>query len=204
MKILLPFVIAMTFVVVVSNILVQYPFQPFGLGEILTWGAFTYPFAFLVNDLTNRRFGKLAARRVVAVGFIIALGLSVWLASPRIAIASGSAFLIAQLIDIGIFDRLRNQDWWRAPLLSTLIGSAVDTVLFFGIAFAPVFAELDTSLGLEDGSLGFPASLFGIAMPLYASLAIGDFLVKLLIGVIALVPYAGILRVTGQAKSSAV
>lgn len=203
MRILLPFIFAMVAVVVISNILVQYPFQPFGLGEILTWGAFTYPFAFLVNDLTNRRFGKLAARRVVAAGFIIALGFSVWLASPRIAIASGSAFLVAQLIDIRIFDNLRNQQWWRAPLLSTFIGSGVDTILFFGIAFAPVFAELDTGLGLADGSLGFPASVFGIAMPLYASLAIGDFLVKLLIGIVALVPYAGFLKLFGKANSQA-
>ena len=108
---LLPFVASMTIVVVISNILVQYPFAHFGLGELLTWGAFTYPFAFLVNDLTNRRFGKLAARQVVAAGFITALALSVWLATPRIAIASGSAFLVAQLIDIGVFDRLRASSW---------------------------------------------------------------------------------------------
>jgi uncharacterized PurR-regulated membrane protein YhhQ (DUF165 family) len=194
---LLPFVVSMTFVVVISNILVQYPFAHFGLGELLTWGAFTYPFAFLVNDLTNRRFGKLAARRVVAAGFITALILSVWLASPRIAIASGTAFLMAQLIDIGVFDRLRASSWWKAPLISTFIGSAVDTVLFFGIAFAPYFAGLDTSVGLEDGSLGFPASIFGIAMPLYMSLAIGDFLVKIFIGIVALVPYAGLLKASG-------
>ena len=197
MKNLLPFIAAMIVVVLASNILVQYPFQPFGLGELLTWGAFTYPFAFLVNDLTNRKFGKLAARRVVAAGFIIALILSVWLASPRIAIASGSAFLVAQLIDIRIFDTLRGEAWWRAPLFSTVIGSAVDTALFFGIAFAPYFAGLDTGLGLEDGSLAFPASIFGIAMPLYMSLAIGDFLVKLLIGVLALLPYAGVLKASG-------
>ncbi len=194
---LLPFVVSMTFVVVISNIIVQYPFAHFGLGELLTWGAFTYPFAFLVNDLTNRRFGKSAARRVVAAGFITALILSVWLASPRIAIASGTAFLMAQLIDIGVFDRLRASSWWKAPLISTFIGSAVDTVLFFGIAFAPYFAGLDTSVGLEDGSLGFPASIFGIAMPLYMSLAIGDFLVKIFIGIVALVPYAGLLKVSG-------
>ncbi len=194
---LVPFIAAMTLVVVISNILVQYPFAHFGLGEILTWGAFTYPFAFLVNDLANRRFGTVAARRVVAAGFITALVLSVWLASPRIAIASGAAFLFAQLIDIGIFDRLRNANWWRAPLISTFVGSAVDTVLFFGIAFAPFFAGLDTGLGREDASLGFPASLLGIEMPLYASLAIGDFLVKILIGIVALVPYAGVLKMSG-------
>ena len=194
---LLPFVGAMALIVVASNILVQYPFGHFGLGEILTWGAFTYPFAFLVNDLANRRFGAVAARRVVFVGFVIAVALSIWLATPRIAIASGSAFLVAQLVDTGIFSRLRHSAWWRAPLISTFIGSAVDTALFFGIAFAPVFGGIDLVFGMEDGSLGFPASIFGIAMPLYASLAIGDFLVKLLIGLVALVPYAGVLKASG-------
>jgi len=197
MKKLLPFVGAMAFIVVASNILVQYPFTPFGLGELLTWGAFTYPFAFLVNDLANRWFGKSAARKVVLAGFLIAVILSIWLATPRIALASGSAFLVAQLIDTNIFDRLRAREWWQAPLLSTFVGSAVDTALFFGIAFAPVFGGIDLAFGMEDGSLGFPAGIFGVAMPLYASLAIGDFLVKLLIGLVALVPYAGVLKASG-------
>lgn len=195
----LPFIFAMALVVVASNILVNYQFKPFGLQDLLTWGAFTYPFAFLVNDLTNRRFGKSAARNVVFAGFAIAVVLSVVAATPRIAIASGSAFLVAQLIDIRVFDRLRENAWWRAPLISTIIGSMVDTVLFFGLAFAPVFAGLDTIFGLEDGSLGFPAGIFGIEMPLYASLAIGDFLVKIVIGLVALIPYAGILNLSGAA-----
>ncbi len=93
---LLPFVAAMAAVVAVSNVLVQYPFAHFGLGDILTWGAFTYPVAFLVNDLTNRRFGVAAARKVVLAGFVLAVLLSIWMATPRIAIASGSAFLVAQ------------------------------------------------------------------------------------------------------------
>jgi uncharacterized PurR-regulated membrane protein YhhQ (DUF165 family) len=200
---LFPFVAAMAVIVVASNILVQFPFQPFGLGELLTWGAFTYPFAFLVNDLANRRFGPAAARRVVFIGFAIAVILSIWLATPRIAIASGSAFLVAQLIDTKIFDRLRAREWWRAPLISTFIGSGVDTALFFGIAFAPVFGGIDLAFGMEDGSLGFPASIFGIAMPLYASLAIGDFLVKILIGIVALVPYAGVLKASGTSLKKA-
>lgn len=192
-----PFILAMAFVVVISNILVQYPFQHFGMSEILTWGAFTYPIAFLVNDLTNRRFGVLAARKVVAIGFLIAVGFSIYLATPRIAIASGFAFLVAQLIDVSVFEKLRSARWWKAPLISTLFGSAIDTVLFFGIAFAPIFAGIDGLFDMEDGSLGFPAGIFGIEMPLYASLAIGDFLVKLFIGLIALIPYAGFLKVTG-------
>lgn len=192
---IIPFIIAMVVLVVASNILVQYPFNHFGLQDLLTWGAFTYPLAFLVNDLTNRTFGVTAARKVIAIGFVIAVLLSIYFATPRIAIASGLAFLIAQLIDAGVFDRLRNNSWWKAPLFSTIIGSFVDTALFFGIAFAPMFAGIDSFFGMEDGSLGFPAGIFGIAMPLFASLAIGDFLVKVFIGLVALVPYKGLLSI---------
>ena len=200
---LFPFVAAMAFIVVVSNVLVQYPFGHFGLQDILTWGAFSYPFAFLVNDLTNRRFGTSAARKVIAIGFVIAVILSIYFATPRIAIASGSAFLVAQLIDAGIFDRLRKDQWWKPPLFSTIIGSAVDTALFFGLAFAPVFAGIDAMFGMEDGSLGFPAGIFGFEMPLYASLAIGDFLMKMIIGIVALVPYAGFLKLFVPATNNA-
>ena len=200
---LVPFIIAMAIVVVVSNILVQHPFGYFGLEELLTWGAFTYPVAFLVNDLTNRRFGTKAARSVVAAGFLIAVILSIYFATPRIAIASGSAFLVAQMLDVRIFDRLRGDAWWKAPFISSLIGAVVDTILFFGIAFAPAFAGIDALFGMEDGSLGFPAGIFGIAMPLWASLAIGDFLVKVLVGVVALVPYAGVLKSMGYQLKSA-
>jgi queuosine precursor transporter len=117
----LPFIAAMTLVVVASNILVQYPFDHFGMKEILTWGAFTYPIAFLVNDLTNRTYGKSAARRVVIAGFVIAVILSFYLATPRIAIASGTAFLTGQLLDIQVFDRLRRQSWWKAPFMATVL-----------------------------------------------------------------------------------
>ncbi|WP_048645083.1 queuosine precursor transporter [Nitratireductor soli] len=190
-----PFVAAMAVIVVVSNILVQYPFRHFGLGEILTWGAFTYPVAFLVNDLTNRRFGPDAARRVVFSGFVLAVILSAWLASPRLAIASGAAFLLAQLLDVAVFDRLRGGAWWRAPLISTLIGSVLDTMLFFFLAFSARFAFLDTALGRPDGSLAFPVSLFGtgIEAPLWLSLALGDFAVKVLIGLLMLAPYGALL-----------
>jgi len=191
------FIVAMAAIVVLSNVLVQYPFEHFGFGELLTWGAFTYPFAFLVNDLTNRRFGNRAARHVVLVGFGLAVLLSIWFATPRIAIASGAAFLTAQFIDISVFDRLRYSSWWRAPFVSTLVGSTVDTILFFGLAFAPAFAGLDLIFGMEDGSLGFPANVLGLGMPLWASLAIGDFGVKLLIGLVALLPYGAALRVAG-------
>jgi queuosine precursor transporter len=196
-----PFVAAMAVVVVASNILVQYPFGHFGLRDLLTWGAFTYPIAFLVNDLTNRRFGKEAARKVVFAGFALAVVLSIWLATPRIAIASGSAFLVAQLLDTQIFDRLRNDAWWKPPLVSTVIGSVVDTILFFSLAFAASFAFLDTGLGMEDGSLGFAVPFFGTEVPLWMSLAFGDFCVKMLVGLVMLAPYGALLAVLKPAPA---
>jgi hypothetical protein len=196
-----PFVAAMAIVVAASNYLVQFPVNQFGLGEILTWGAFTYPVAFLVNDLSNRRFGPDAARKVVLAGFVLAVALSVWLASPRIAIASGSAFLVAQLLDISVFNAFRGQIWWRAPFISTLVGSAVDTVLFFSLAFAAYFAFLDTGLGLEDGSLAFPVAWFGAKVPLWVSLAFGDFCVKILVGLAMLAPYGALLNVVKPAEA---
>ena len=133
------FVFAMCAVVAASNYLVQFPVEMMlssvNLSEILTWGAFTYPIAFLVTDLTNRKFGPAKARFVVLAGFAFAVALSIQLATPRIAIASGTAFLVAQLLDISIFDRLRKSVWWKAPLISSLIGSLLDTILFWGIAF---------------------------------------------------------------------
>lgn len=133
-------VLPMAAVVVASNILVQYPVDAtlggVALADWLTWGAFTYPAAFLVTDLTNRALGPAAARRVVYAGFALAVLLSIVLATPRIAVASGTAFLVAQLLDVHVFDRLRRRRWWIPPLVSTLLGSTVDTVLFFSLAFA--------------------------------------------------------------------
>ena len=194
-KTYLPFIAAMAIVVVASNILVQYPFNHFGMQDVLTWGAFSYPIAFLVNDLTNRRYGKPAARRVVVAGFLIAVVLSVWLATPRIAIASGTAFLTGQLLDIQVFDRLRRQSWWKAPFMATIFGSLFDTVIFFSLAFAARFAFLDTMLGREDGSLSFAAPLFGVEAPLWLTLAFGDLCVKILMGELALIPYGALLNV---------
>ncbi len=191
---LFPFILAMSAVVAASNYLVQFPFDHFGLGEILTWGAFTYPVAFLVNDLTNRRYGIAAARKAVLAGFVIAVVLSVWLATPRIAIASGTAFLAAQMLDATVFNALRRSAWWRAPLLSTVIGSVLDTAIFFSLAFAARFAFLDTAFGWPDGSLAFPVAVFGTEAPLWVSLAVGDFAVKMLVGLAMLAPYGAILR----------
>jgi uncharacterized PurR-regulated membrane protein YhhQ (DUF165 family) len=197
---LAPFVAAMAIVVAASNVLVQYPVPWLGLGEILTFGAFTYPFAFLVTDLTNRSFGPSSARLVVTVGFAVAVLLSVMLATPRIAIASGSAFLLAQLLDVSVFDALRRQAWWQAPLISSVLGSLLDTAVFFGLAFAAPFAFLDTGFGFEDGSLAFPATVFGAEMPLWVSLALGDLAVKLIMALAMLAPYGALLAALRPAE----
>ena len=190
---------AMVVVVTASNILVQYPVAfdlgPIHLGDLLTWGAFTYPFAFLVTDLTNRYDGPNRARFVVVVGFVVALGLSFYLATPRIAIASASAFLIGQLLDIAIFSRLRNRFWIVPPLTGSLLGSLVDTLVFFTIAFAPVLGFIDIWFGMEDGSLGFGAPWLGVGpeVPLWTSLATGGFLVKFLAALLLLAPYRALM-----------
>ena len=176
-------VIAMTLVVVSSNILVQFPFTPFGLGDYLTWGAFTYPVAFLVTDLTNRRYGPRVARQLVIAGFAVAVVLSVWLATPRIALASGTAFLVGQLLDITVFNRLRRQSWWRAPFVGSVMGSALDTILFFSLAFA------------GDPDMSGAVNLFGTEVLLWQSLAMFDFSVKMLIALIALLPYGALMSV---------
>lgn len=150
---------AMVAVVVSANVLVQFP-----INQWLTWGAATYPVSFLITDLSNRFYGVSVARRVLYVGFFIAVILSIFLATPRIAIASGTAFLLAQLLDVQVFDRLRHGSWWKAPLISSFIGSAVDTALFFTIAF------------------------YGTEVP-WVTLAIGDFSVKIVLALLMLVPF---------------
>lgn len=191
---------AMTAVVVASNFLVQFPVQgmlgPVNLADLLTWGAFTYPIAFLVTDLINRQFGPSAARKVVYAGFAVAVVLSIWLATPRIAIASGSAFLIAQLLDVSVFNRLRNGHWWKAPVISSTLGTMLDTLMFFSIAFATQFAFL----GYHDGFAVEVAPLFGVfapEVPRWVSWAIGDFSVKIIVAMSMLVPYRIALGVIG-------
>ncbi len=182
----------MAAVVVLSNVLVQHPVAVtlgrLNLADLLTWGAFSYPLAFLVTDSTNRIFGPRMARRIVYVGFALAVVLSIVFATPRIAIASGSAFLIAQLLDIVIFNRLRERVWWMAPSVSSLAGSAIDTLIFFSLAFAATFVVL----GANDPFAIEPAPLLGLYAtdtPRWLSWALGDFAVKLLMAAIALVPY---------------
>ncbi|MEX6506389.1 queuosine precursor transporter [Jiella sp. M17.18] len=207
-------VAAMALIVLASNVLVQYPvFGQVGglqLADVLTWGAFTYPFAFLVTDLTNRRFGPRIARRVVFAGFVTAV-LASLVAPPllfdlgllqfptsgdrlfRIAVASGAAFLMAQLLDIAVFNRLRQESWWRAPAASSLSGSVIDTLTFFSVAFAPLFVFV----GPNDDFALQSARLFGVyavEAPRWISWAMGDFSVKLMIAVFALVPYRIIMQ----------
>lgn len=173
---------AMIGVVAASNVLVQYPVGFLGLQEVLTYGAFSYPLAFLVNDLTNRRFGPAVTRRVVYVGFALAVLLSIWLATPRIALASGTAFLVGQLLDISVFNRLRRMDWWRAPLAGSVLGSALDTAIFFSMAFA------------GDEAMSGLVNYFGlVTVPLWVGLAFFDFLVKLGCALVALIPYGAVM-----------
>jgi uncharacterized PurR-regulated membrane protein YhhQ (DUF165 family) len=167
---------AMAVVVTVSNIAVQYQ-----IGGWWTWGSFTFPIAFLVTDLINRNLGASAARKVVCVGFALAVVLSFMLADARIAMASGAAFLTAQLLDISIFDRLRRSTWWRAPLISSTLSSALDTALFFSLAFA------------------------GTEIP-WVKLALGDYSVKIAMALLMLIPFrylmSTILPVKAEATSA--
>jgi hypothetical protein len=194
MRILLPGVLAMAAIVVASNILVQYP-----LGPYLTWGALTYPFAFLVTDLTNRLEGPASARRVVLAGFATGIlcsfigtqiiGVFGPLVTLRIALGSGLAFLCAQLLDIAVFNRLRAGSWWKAPLVSTLVSSTLDTAIFFTVAFSAALTLLEP--GNDVSWATAPTALLGIGgeAPFWVSLAVGDWLVKLLLALVALVPF---------------
>lgn len=192
-----PFILLMTLVVASSNYLVQFPVQakigPLDLADILTWGAFTYPVAFLVTDLTNRRFGVGPARLVVACGFVIAVAVSMGLSTTRIATASGTAYLVGQLLDVTVFNRLRRLKWWKAPLTASLVGSLLDTMIFFSLAFAPAFSFI----GPNDPFAIASAPLFGIlpeSLPRFVSWAGGDLSIKLLAAMILLIPYGMLLN----------
>lgn len=205
----LPFVAAMALVVVASNVLVQFPVNGqiggLALADILTWGAFTYPFAFLVTDLANRRYGPAIARQIVFVGFMLAVACSI-VVPPllfkygfiefetaadrlvRIAVASGAAFLTAQLLDVTVFNWLRRRSWWRAPVFGSLAGSVLDTAIFFSVAFSAAFAFVGPgdAFSLENAPLlGF----LSVDTARWMSWALGDLSVKLLIAVFALIPY---------------
>lgn len=192
------YALLMATVVVASNFFVQFPLEGtlFGinLGDLLTWGAFTYPVAFLVTDLTNRQFGPSIARRVVVAGFVVGVTVSFWTSIPRIAVASGTAFLCGQLLDISVFNRLRRQTWWQAPLAGSLVGSAIDTMLFFSLAFAPIF----TLLGPNESFAIEWAPMLGVMAteaPRWISWALGDLGVKIMVGIVMLLPYGALMSV---------
>ena len=166
----------MGIVVLASNYLVQFPIKYYGLEEILTYGAFSYPIAFLITDLANRSFGKIVARKIVYIGFAIGISFTLLfstnfadLISIRIAIGSGTAFLVAQLLDVQIFDQLRKKEWFIAPLTSSLIGSTIDTFLFFSISFY---------------ATGIP----------WVTLSLGDLAVKIFVALVMLIPFRLLLR----------
>ena len=170
-KLFLTLSLLMGSVVLISNFLVQFPVKHYGLDQLLTYGAFSYPIAFLITDLANRSFGKMIARKIVYFGFIIGILFTLIfstnfsdLISIRIAIGSGTAFIIAQLLDVQIFDKLRRKTWFVAPLFSSLIGSTVDTFLFFSVSF------------------------YGTGLP-WITLSLGDLSVKIFIALIMLVPF---------------
>ena len=170
-KVFLTLSLLMGLIVLISNFLVQFPVKYYGLEEILTYGAFSYPVAFLITDLANRSFGKLVARKIVYFGFTIGILFTLLfstnfsdLISIRIAIGSGTAFIIAQLLDVQVFDKLRRKTWFVAPLFSSLIGSTVDTFLFFSISF------------------------YGTEVP-WVTLSLGDLSVKIFIALVMLVPF---------------
>ena len=163
-------------VVLVSNYLVQFPIKYFDLEKILTYGAFTYPIAFLITDLTNRYYGKIAAKKVVYIGFFLGISFTFYfstnfsdLISVRIAIGSGTAFIVAQLLDVKIFDKLRKKEWFVAPLTSSMIGSTIDTFLFFSISF------------------------YGTGVP-WVTLSLGDLIVKVIVALIMLIPFRLLLK----------
>lgn len=171
-KLLLTLSLLMGLTVIISNFLVQYPINYYGLQDTLTYGALSYPVTFLITDITNRAFGKSLARKVVVLGFSIGITITLFVStnfsdiiSIRIAIGSGFAFLVAQNLDIQIFDKLRkNKKWYVAPFISSLIGSSIDTLLFFSIAF------------------------YGTGVP-WVTLSLGDFFIKLLIALTMLIPF---------------
>jgi uncharacterized integral membrane protein (TIGR00697 family) len=209
----LPGILAMAAIVVASNILVQFLL----LDGLLTWGAFTYPLAFLVTDLMNRLYGPREARQVVLIGFIVGVfcslvgtqitlqgdGYTYAAVALRVAVASGTAFLVAQLVDVAIFNRFKEGSWWRAPLISTIIGSALDTALFFTIAFSASITFFGPAADAEINWAwdSVPFLLGGPDAPLWVSLAVADWMVKLSMALIALIPFRFIVMRFNPAQS---
>ena len=182
-KVFITLSFVMGIVVLASNYLVQFPINYYGLEKILTYGAFSYPVAFLITDLANRSYGKVIARKIVYIGFIIGISFTLFfstnladLISVRIAIGSGTAFLVAQLLDVQIFDQLRKKKWFVAPLTSSLIGSTIDTFLFFSISFY---------------ATGIP----------WVTLSLGDLAIKVLVALLMLIPFRLLLGTLKASKA---
>ena len=182
-KLLLLLSFIMGVIVLASNYLVQFPIRYYGLEEVLTYGAFSYPIAFLITDLANRSYGKMAARKIVYFGFVIGITFTLFfstnyddLISIRIAIGSGTAFMVAQLFDVQIFDKFRKKKWFVAPLTSSIVGSVVDTFLFFSIAF------------------------YATEIP-WITLSLGDLAVKIFVALLMLVPFRLLLSTISAVKA---
>ena len=184
----------MALVMSVSNIVVQYPVNWFGLEHIITYSSLTYPFVFLTNDITNRLYGPKDAAKVVFFGFVVGCIVTCFVAPIRIAIGSSSAFLFGQLLDIVVFTPLRRKSWWIAPLTASIFGTILDNVIFFSIAFAPAFMFINSMFGEADSSIKGSAQLLGTSMPIWLSLAIGSLGVKLLLSSLMVLPYGAIMR----------
>lgn len=191
---LLPGILAMAAIVLASNILVQFP-----MGAWLTWGAWSYPFAFLVGDLVNRLQGPAAARKVVLAGFVTGLACSFVgtqimgefgpLVTLRVAIGSGLAYLVGQMTDVSVFTLFRRDQWWKAPLVSTLVSSTLDTVIFFSIAFSATLAFIHPADDVSWAGEIMPLLGVGPDAPFWVSLAVADWGVKLLMALVALLPF---------------
>ncbi|AJE44740.1 queuosine precursor transporter [Celeribacter indicus] len=198
---ILPGIVAMAAIVVASNILVQFLL----LDGLLTWGAFTYPFAFLVTDVMNRVYGPAAARKVILAGFVTGVacsligtqvtlqgdGFTYQAVALRVAVASGTAFLVAQLVDVFVFNRLRGGQWWTAPFVSSLVGSVLDTAIFFTVAFSQSIAIFGAGADMEVSWAWdqVPFLTFGAPLPLWVTLAVADWGLKFALALIALAPF---------------
>jgi hypothetical protein len=201
---IIPGILAMTLIVVASNILVQHII----FDGWLTWGAFTYPLAFLTTDVMNRLYGPSVARKIIIAGFITGIICSIIgsqieneygpLVTLRIAIASGLGFISAQFIDLRVFEKFRNTTWWKAPLISSILGSFIDTSIFFYVAFSKQLSWIEPSNDVSWANDLRPIFDFGPQLPYWVGLGLADYGVKLFIAIIALIPFSIIVKKLGK------
>ncbi len=205
MKKTIPFIFAMGFTILISNILLQY----FFFENLLTYAALTYPIAFLITDLANRVHGRKKARMIILWGFAIGIVCTFFFweinqVTFRIAVASGSAFLVAQIFDVQVFGMLRHLEWWKAPVISSFIGSVIDTAIFFFISFSQfTFDVVSETIFADSNYWAFevmPLLKIGPEMPTWVSMAAADFLVKILMAIVLLMPYRLLVRRNAHKK----